>query len=116
MEEILIETEHVLAQGRMDLPLSLCFAASRGDDLLLQQLLRRGSDPNELDNNGRTALVCRVFLRPFFFSFYFLKSFIYFLQDHLILLYYLRLYVIAYSGIKRKQTLCGSTFGVWSRS
>ncbi|OMP05276.1 hypothetical protein CCACVL1_01974 [Corchorus capsularis] len=56
MEEILHETEHMLARGRMVLPLSLCFAAVRGDDLLLQQLLRRGSDPNEQDNNGRTAL------------------------------------------------------------
>ncbi|OMO80661.1 hypothetical protein COLO4_23989 [Corchorus olitorius] len=56
MEEILHETEHMLARGRMVLPLSLCFAAVRGDDLLLQQLLRRGSDPNEQDNNGRSAL------------------------------------------------------------
>ncbi|XVE98571.1 hypothetical protein REPUB_Repub03eG0117400 [Reevesia pubescens] len=31
-------------------------SAVRGDDLLLQQLLRRGSDPNEQDNNGRTAM------------------------------------------------------------
>lgn len=58
MEGILTDTEHLLARGRMDLPLSLCFAANRGDDLLLHQLLKRGSDPNELDNNGRTALVC----------------------------------------------------------
>ncbi|PSR91820.1 Potassium channel like [Actinidia chinensis var. chinensis] len=56
MEAILMDTEHMLAQGRMDLPLSLCFAAMRGDDLLLHQLLRRGMDPNELDSNGRTAL------------------------------------------------------------
>ncbi|XWS27197.1 hypothetical protein CRYUN_Cryun26dG0094300 [Craigia yunnanensis] len=56
MEEILHETEHMLARGRMDLPLTLCFAAARGDDLLLQQLLRRGSDPNEQDSSGRTAL------------------------------------------------------------
>ncbi|GFS44967.1 shaker pollen inward K+ channel [Actinidia rufa] len=56
METILTDTEHMLAQGRMDLPLSLCFAAIRGDDLLLHQLLRRGMDPNELDSNGRTAL------------------------------------------------------------
>lgn len=57
-EAILADTEHMLAQGRMDVPLSLCFAATRGDDLLLHQLLRRGMDPNELDSNGRTALVC----------------------------------------------------------
>ncbi|XP_059638047.1 potassium channel AKT1-like [Cornus florida] len=56
MEGVLMETERMLARGRMDLPLSLCFAALRGDDLLLHQLLRRGLDPNESDNNGRTAL------------------------------------------------------------
>ncbi|KDP33617.1 hypothetical protein JCGZ_07188 [Jatropha curcas] len=56
MEGVLTDTEHMLARGRMDLPLSLCFAAMRGDDLLLHQLLKRGLDPNELDNNGRTAL------------------------------------------------------------
>lgn len=57
MEGVLIETENMLARGRMDLPLNLCFAALRGDDLLLNQLLKRELDPNELDNNGRTALV-----------------------------------------------------------
>lgn len=56
MQSILIDTEHMLAHGRMDMPLSLCFAAARGDDLLLQHLLRRGLDPNELDNNGLSAL------------------------------------------------------------
>ncbi|GMI84275.1 K+ transporter 1 [Hibiscus trionum] len=56
MEGILIETENMLTRGRMDLPLNLCFAALRGDDLLLHQLLKRGLDPNEADNNGRTAL------------------------------------------------------------
>ncbi|KAM1089346.1 hypothetical protein ACFX19_017335 [Malus domestica] len=55
-EGILRDIEHVLASGKMDLPLSLCFAAQRGDDLLLHRLLRRGSDPNEMDNNGRTAM------------------------------------------------------------
>lgn len=58
MEGVLLETEHMLARGRMDLPLSLCFATLRGDDLLLNQLLKRGLDPNESDNNNRTALVC----------------------------------------------------------
>ena len=58
MSQVLVETENMLARGRMDLPLSLCFAARRGDDLLLQQLLKRGLDPNELDSNGRTVLVC----------------------------------------------------------
>ncbi|XP_010472568.1 PREDICTED: potassium channel AKT6-like [Camelina sativa] len=56
MKGILADTEHMLAQGKMDLPLSLCFAADRGDDLLLHQLLRRGSSPNEIDKDGRTAL------------------------------------------------------------
>ncbi|CAK9147152.1 unnamed protein product [Ilex paraguariensis] len=56
MEGVLLETENMLARGRMDLPLSLCFATLRGDDFLLKQLLRRGLDPNEFDNNGRTAL------------------------------------------------------------
>ncbi|XAR66941.1 hypothetical protein NMG60_11013329 [Bertholletia excelsa] len=56
MEGVLLETENMLSRGRMDLPLSLCFAAARGDDLLMHQMLRRGLDPNESDNNGRTAL------------------------------------------------------------
>ncbi|XP_047325307.1 potassium channel AKT1-like [Impatiens glandulifera] len=56
MQEILFDTEHMVAHGRMDLPLTLCFAAARGDDKLLLQLLKRNIDPNELDNNGRTAL------------------------------------------------------------
>ncbi|KAH6803149.1 K+ transporter 1 [Perilla frutescens var. frutescens] len=56
MEGVLIETENMLARGRMDLPLTLCFAALRGDDLLLHHLLKRGLDPNESDNNGRTAM------------------------------------------------------------
>lgn len=59
MEEVLADTENMLARGRMDLPLSLCFAANRDDDLLLHQLLKRGSDPNEVDDGGRTALVCK---------------------------------------------------------
>ncbi|KAJ0780666.1 putative cyclic nucleotide-binding domain, potassium channel, voltage-dependent, EAG/ELK/ERG [Helianthus annuus] len=56
MEGILLETEKMLAHGRMDLPLSLSFATRRGDDQLLQKLLKKGLDPNESDNNGRTAL------------------------------------------------------------
>lgn len=64
MEGILTDIENMLAQGRMDLPLGLCFAASRGDDLLMHQLLKRGLDPNELDSNGRTPLV----RKPPFFS------------------------------------------------
>ncbi|CAN0900865.1 Potassium channel AKT1 [Linum grandiflorum] len=56
MEGVLVETENMLAHGRMDIPLSLCFASMRGDDLLMHQLLKRGLDPNESDNNGRAAL------------------------------------------------------------
>ncbi|KAK4265136.1 hypothetical protein QN277_026225 [Acacia crassicarpa] len=56
MKGVLVETENMLARGRMDLPLSLCFATFRGDDLMLHQLLKRGFDPNESDNNGRTPL------------------------------------------------------------
>nr|XP_010925144.1 LOW QUALITY PROTEIN: potassium channel AKT1-like [Elaeis guineensis] len=56
MEGILREVENMLTWGRLDLPLTLCFAVIRGDDLLLHQLLRRGLDPNESDNNGHTAL------------------------------------------------------------
>lgn len=64
MKGVLLETENMVARGRMDLPLSLCFATLRGDDLLLQKLLKKGLDPNEPDSNGRTALVCTFF---FFF-------------------------------------------------
>lgn len=56
MQSVLRDVESMLAHGRMDLPLSLCFAAARGDEPLLQHLLRQGSDPNEPDMNGRTAL------------------------------------------------------------
>lgn len=60
MEGVFLETTTMLAHGRMELPLSLCIAALRGDDLLLHQLLKRGLDPNEADHNGRSALVCKV--------------------------------------------------------
>ncbi|TKY54907.1 Potassium channel AKT1 [Spatholobus suberectus] len=56
MEGVLVEIENMLARGRMDLPVSVCFAAVRGDDSLLHQLLKRGLDPNESDNNRKTAL------------------------------------------------------------
>nr|XP_009601875.1 potassium channel AKT1-like isoform X3 [Nicotiana tomentosiformis] len=56
MEGVLQETEKMLARGRMDLPLTLCFATLRGDNLLLHHLLKRGLDPNESDKNGRSAL------------------------------------------------------------
>ncbi|XP_074562399.1 potassium channel AKT1-like [Curcuma longa] len=56
MEGLLKEIESMLTRGRLDLPLTLCFAILREDDFLLHQLLRRGLDPNESDNNGHTAL------------------------------------------------------------
>jgi hypothetical protein len=63
------EIEHMLSRGQLDLPITLCFAASRGDDFVLHQLLKRGLDPNETDNNGRTALVIQhTFLVPVIFE------------------------------------------------
>lgn len=57
MDALLREIESMLTKGRLDLPLTLSFAVVRGDDMLLHQLLKRGLDPNESDNNGHTALV-----------------------------------------------------------
>ncbi|KAK7351400.1 hypothetical protein VNO77_10830 [Canavalia gladiata] len=56
MESVLAETEAMLARGKMDMPISTCFAANRDDDILLHRLLKKGSDPNEVDKNGKTAL------------------------------------------------------------
>ena len=42
MEGVLLETENMLAHGRMDLPLSLWFATLRGNDNLLQKFLKEG--------------------------------------------------------------------------
>ncbi|XP_019438763.1 PREDICTED: potassium channel AKT1-like [Lupinus angustifolius] len=56
MQGVVEETEAMLARGKTDLPVSLLFASNRGDDILLQRLLKKGSDPNEADKNGRTAL------------------------------------------------------------
>ncbi|KAH1124574.1 hypothetical protein AAZX31_06G068000 [Glycine max] len=56
MDVILAETEAMLARGKMDMPITTCFAVTRNDDLLLHRLLKRGSDPNELDRSGKTAL------------------------------------------------------------
>ncbi|XP_024629742.1 potassium channel AKT1 [Medicago truncatula] len=51
------EIESMLSKGKMDLPISLIYAANKPDDMLLHQLLKKGSDPNEIDNKtGRTAL------------------------------------------------------------
>ncbi|KAJ6820407.1 potassium channel AKT1-like [Iris pallida] len=56
MKGVFSEVDKMLARGRLDLPLTLNAAVSRGDDLLLHQLLKRGLDPNEGDNNQRTPL------------------------------------------------------------
>ncbi|KAG8077394.1 hypothetical protein GUJ93_ZPchr0007g5451 [Zizania palustris] len=56
MATVLKEIESMLARGHLDLPITLCFAVTRGDEFLLHQLLKRGLDPNESDNNGHTAL------------------------------------------------------------
>ncbi|KAL2925320.1 Potassium channel AKT1 [Bienertia sinuspersici] len=55
-KESLAEIEKMIGHGRLDLPLSLCFAAARGDNLLIHRLLKRGLDPNEAEDSGRTAL------------------------------------------------------------
>ena len=52
----------MITRGRLDLPLTLCAAVTRGDDLILEQLLKRGLDPNESDSTDHTALVCNTFL------------------------------------------------------
>lgn len=49
----------MLARGQLELPVTLCYAASRGDDFLMHQLLKRGVDPNESDNYWHTALVIK---------------------------------------------------------
>lgn len=67
MEEIVHETAQSLTQSGMEMPLNLHYAAESGDDLLLHQLLKRGSQPNEVDgSSGKTALVNKSYL---FFSF-----------------------------------------------
>ncbi|CAM0881894.1 unnamed protein product [Alopecurus aequalis] len=56
MVGVLKEIENMLTRGRLDLPITLCFAVTRGDDHLVHQLLKRNLDPNESDQDGRTAL------------------------------------------------------------
>ncbi|XP_066393415.1 potassium channel AKT3-like [Miscanthus floridulus] len=51
------EIEYMLARGQLELPVTLCYAASKGDDFLMHQLLKRGVDPNESDNYWHTALL-----------------------------------------------------------
>ncbi|KAL5711460.1 RAC-alpha serine/threonine-protein kinase [Ranunculus cassubicifolius] len=56
LEEFLIETENMMARDRNEQPVSLCNAVSKGDDRLLHDLLKREFYPNEVDENGQTAL------------------------------------------------------------
>ncbi|KAF5177803.1 Potassium channel akt1 [Thalictrum thalictroides] len=56
LEEFLTETVSILARDKKDLPFSLCFAVSKGDHRLLHELLKRGFYPNEVNENGQTAL------------------------------------------------------------
>lgn len=56
MVSVLKEIETMLARGRLDMPITLSFAVTRGDDHLVHQLLKRNLDPNESDQDGRTAL------------------------------------------------------------
>ncbi|KAI5393842.1 hypothetical protein KIW84_060808 [Lathyrus oleraceus] len=57
LDGVMTEIETLLARGKMDLPISLIFAAQKGDDIMLHELLKKGSDPNEIDNKtGKTAL------------------------------------------------------------
>jgi hypothetical protein len=57
MVGVLKEIENMLARGRLELPITLSFAVTRGDENLLHQLLKRNLDPNESDQDGRTTLV-----------------------------------------------------------
>lgn len=63
MEEILQEAEEALSRAKTEMPLTSYHAADSGDDLLLHQLLKRGSNPNEVDaKDGKTALVHKFYL------------------------------------------------------
>ncbi|XP_021738013.1 potassium channel AKT1-like [Chenopodium quinoa] len=56
MQSVVNDVEKMVAQGQTDLPLDLCFAAGRGEEPLLQRLLKQGSNPNERGLKDRTAL------------------------------------------------------------
>ncbi|GKD59406.1 hypothetical protein Tco_1296915, partial [Tanacetum coccineum] len=53
----LMETQNMLARGRLDLPISLWFAPLRGDDLLLRKLLKLVLDANKSGNNDGVNIV-----------------------------------------------------------
>lgn len=72
LDGVMAEIETLLARGKMDLPISLIFAAQKGDDIMLHELLKKGSDPNEIDNKtGKTALVRILFPLMFRHLFFF---------------------------------------------
>ncbi|XP_027351486.1 potassium channel AKT1-like [Abrus precatorius] len=56
IKESILDMDGKLTCGKMDLPLSLCCAASMGYDSLLEQLLKWGWDKDKLDERGDTAL------------------------------------------------------------
>ncbi|KAG8367266.1 hypothetical protein BUALT_Bualt16G0054600 [Buddleja alternifolia] len=56
MKGVLLETGEMLAEERMDIPLTPCFAALKGDKVLFGRLLDRGLDPNASDSKRTTAL------------------------------------------------------------
>ncbi|GAU15112.1 hypothetical protein TSUD_08500 [Trifolium subterraneum] len=57
MVGVMADIEKLLSTGKMDLPISLVFATNKGDDMLLHHLLKKGSDPNEVDHKtGKTPL------------------------------------------------------------
>eukprot|EP00252_Welwitschia_mirabilis_P003023 TRINITY_DN13071_c0_g1_i1.p1 TRINITY_DN13071_c0_g1~~TRINITY_DN13071_c0_g1_i1.p1 ORF type:complete len:795 (+),score=94.59 TRINITY_DN13071_c0_g1_i1:117-2501(+) len=55
-DEVTKEVEQVLVRGKASVSVSLPFFASKGDAQALENLLKRGIDPNESDYGNRTAL------------------------------------------------------------
>eukprot|EP01018_Ginkgo_biloba_P019913 Gb_34207 [translate_table: standard] len=51
-----LEMECMHSHGNLEMPHSLCFAASQGNSHLMEEFLRKGMDPDLGDSNGRTAL------------------------------------------------------------
>ena len=96
------------------MPLSLFFAAMRGDNVLMHKLLKQGKDPNELDSTGRTPLVCN-------FLYLIMHSHEIHMQGRCLSVseaegdFYF-VYVTAYCSIQRILGMCGSTPRLWSKS
>eukprot|EP01018_Ginkgo_biloba_P000293 Gb_06792 [translate_table: standard] len=55
-EQLSSELQLSYTQGSLDLPLNLCFLASKGSARLMEQLIIGGLNPNEADYHGRTPL------------------------------------------------------------